>query len=201
MADRMSSYWDDWFKRFRERRGFFFPEIDRMMEDMEKFMTDAFKEMEDSVPRDMVRVRRLPDGSVRREYGPFVYGYSVKIGPDGRPIIREFGNIKPGLGGEGQPPLNLQEQREPLVDIVEEDESVKIIAELPGVAKDDIRLYATERTLTIDVDTPDRKYRKELELPVEVDEKSARSTYRNGVLETTLAKRKPKGKGTQIKIE
>ncbi len=197
----MSSYWDDWFKRFRERRGFFFPEIDRMMEDMEKFMSDAFKEMEDSVPRDMVRVRRLPDGSVRREYGPFVYGYSVKIGPDGRPIIREFGNIKPGLGGEGQPPLNLQEQREPLVDIVEEDESVKIIAELPGVAKDDIRLYATERTLTIDVDTPDRKYRKELELPVEVDETSARSTYRNGVLETTLAKRKPKGKGTQIKIE
>ena len=197
----MSSYWDDWFKRFRERRGFFFPDIDRMMEDMEKFMSDAFKEMEDSVPRDMVRVRRLPDGSVRREYGPFVYGYSVKIGPDGRPIIREFGNIKPGLGGEGQPPLNLQEQREPLVDIVEEDESVKIIAELPGVAKDDIRLYATERTLTIDVDTPDRKYRKELELPVEVDETSARSTYRNGVLETALTKRKPKGKGAQIKIE
>jgi HSP20 family protein len=197
----MSSYWDDWFKRFRERRGFFFPEIDRMMEDMEKFMSDAFKEMEDTVPRDMVRVRRLPDGSVKREYGPFVYGYSVKIGPDGRPIIREFGNIKPGLGGEGQSPLNLQEQREPLVDIVEEDESVKIIAELPGVAKDDIRLYATERTLTIDVDTPDRKYRKELELPVEVDETSARSTYRNGVLETELAKRKPKGKGAQIKIE
>jgi len=100
----MSSYWDDWFKRFRERRGFFFPEIDRMMEDMEKFMSDAFKEMEDSVPRDMVRVRRLPDGSVKREYGPFVYGYSVKIGPDGRPIIREFGNIKPGLGGEGHVP-------------------------------------------------------------------------------------------------
>ncbi|MDH5201454.1 MAG: Hsp20/alpha crystallin family protein [Candidatus Bathyarchaeota archaeon] len=197
----MSSYWDDWFKRFRERRGFFFPEIDRMMEDMEKFMSDAFKEMEDTVPRDMVRVRRLPDGSVKREYGPFVYGYSVKIGPDGRPIIREFGNIKPGLGGEGQSPLNLQEQREPLVDIVEEDESVKIIAELPGVAKDDIRLYATERTLTIDVDTPDRKYRKELELPVEVDETSARSTYKNGVLETALTKMKPKGKGAQIKIE
>jgi HSP20 family protein len=197
----MSSFWDDWFKRFRERRGFFFPEIDSMMEDMEKFMADAFKEMEEQVPRDMVRVRRLPDGSVRREYGPFVYGYSVKIGPDGRPIIREFGNIKPGFGGEGRPPLNLQEQREPLVDIVEEDEKIKVLAELPGVSKEDIRLYATERTLTIDVDTPERKYRKELELPVEVDETSARSTYRNGVLETTLDKRKPKGKGTQIKIE
>jgi HSP20 family protein len=56
-------------------------------------------------------------------------------------------------------------------------------------------------TLTIDVDTPDRRYRKELELPVAVDESSARSIYKNGILETTLKKRKPKGKGTPIKIE
>ena len=197
----MSSFWDDWFKRFREGRGFFFPEIDRMIEEMERYMADAFKEMEDSVPRDMVRVKRLPDGSVRREYGPFVYGYSVKIGPDGRPIIREFGNIKPGIGGEGQSPLNLQEQREPLVDILEEDNKLKVIAELPGVAREEIRLYVTENTLTIDVDTPEHRYHKELELPAEVDESSARSNYTNGVLETVLNKRKTTRKGTQIKIE
>lgn len=197
----MSSFWDDWFKRFREGRGFFFPEIDRMIEEMERYMADAFREMEDSVPRDMVRVKRLPDGSVRREYGPFVYGYSVKIGPDGRPIIREFGNIKPGPGGEGQPPLNLQEQREPLVDVLEEDDKLKVIAELPGVAREEIRLYVTESTLTIDVDTPEHRYHKELELPAEVDESSARSTYTNGVLETVLNKRKTTRRRTQIKIE
>lgn len=197
----MSSFWDDWFKRFREGRGFFFPEIDKMIEEMERYMADAFSEMEDYVPRDMVRVKRLPDGSVRREYGPFVYGYSVKIGPDGKPIIREFGNIKPGLGGEGQPPLNLQEQREPLVDVLEEDNKLKVIAELPGVAREEIRLYVTESTLTIDVDTPEHRYHKELELPAEVDESSARSTYTNGVLETVLNKRKTTRRGTQIKIE
>ena len=197
----MSSFWDDWFKRFREGRGFFFPEIDKMIEELERYMADAFSEMEDYVPRDMVRVKRLPDGSVRREYGPFVYGYSVKIGPDGKPIIREFGNIKPGLGGEGQPPLNLQEQREPLVDVLEEDNKLKVIAELPGVAREEIRLYVTESTLTIDVDTPEHRYHKELELPAEVDESSARSTYTNGVLETVLNKRKTTRRGTQIKIE
>ena len=117
----MSSFWDDWFKRFRERRGLFFPEIDRMIEEMEREMAETFRDMESRMPSDMVRVRRLPDGSVRREYGPFVYGYSVKIGPDGKPVVREFGNIKPGIPGEGRPPLNLQEQREPLVDIIEED--------------------------------------------------------------------------------
>ncbi|UCH57837.1 MAG: Hsp20/alpha crystallin family protein [Candidatus Bathyarchaeota archaeon] len=195
------SFWDDWLKRLKERRGFFFPEIDRLIEEMEKEMTESFREMENFMPRDMVRVRRLPDGSVRREYGPFVYGYSVKIGPDGKPIIREFGNIKPGPGGEGQPPLNLQEQREPLVDIIEEENQYKVVAELPGVEKEDIKLHVTDHTLSIKVETPDRRYYKELELPGEIDEFSARSTYRNGVLETVLGKKKREDRGTQIKIE
>lgn len=195
------SSWDDWFKRFKERRGFFFPEIDRMIEEMEKEMADAFSEMENMMPRDMVRVRRLPDGSVRREYGPFVYGYSVKIGPDGKPTVREFGNIKPGPGGEGRPPLNLQEQREPLVDVIEEDDQLKVVAELPGVDKKDISLYLDEHHLTISVETPDRKYRKELELPYEIDEASSKSTYKNGVLETVLTRKERKDKGKRIKIE
>ncbi len=198
----MSSDWDDWFKKFMGRRGsFFFPDIERMIEEMEREMAEAFKEMESYMPRDMVRERRLDNGTVRREYGPFVYGYSVKIGPDGKPIIREFGNIKPGFPGTGEPPLNLQDQREPLVDIIEEENIVKVVAELPGVEKDEIRLYATNRTLAISVDTPERRYYKKLELPAEVDEKSARSTYKNGVLETVLTKKKREGEGTPVRIE
>jgi len=198
----MSSDWDEWLRRLRSRRGsFFFPDIERMIDEMEKEMAGAFKGLEREAPEDMVRERRLPNGTMRREYGPFVYGYSVKIGPDGRPIVREFGNIKPGIPAEGRPPLDLQDQREPLVDIVEEEGTVKVIAELPGVEKNDIRLYATTKALTISVDTPDRKYHKELELPVEVDESSARSTYKNGILETILRKRKQRGAGTPIKID
>jgi HSP20 family protein len=197
----MSSFWDDWFKRFRERRGLFFPEIDRMIEEMEREMAETFRDMESRMPSDMVRVRRLPDGSVRREYGPFVYGYSVKIGPDGKPVVREFGNIKPGIPGEGRPPLNLRDQREPLVDIIEEDEEIRVIAELPGVDKSDIRLSVTESSLTIDVDAPERRYFKELELPADIDETTVKSTLRNGILETTMRKRKRRGGGTQVKIE
>jgi hypothetical protein len=26
--------------------------------------------------------------------GPFVYGYSMTIGPDGKPRVREFGNVR-----------------------------------------------------------------------------------------------------------
>jgi HSP20 family protein len=195
------SSWDDWFKRLRERRGFFFPEIEKLIEDMEKEMTEAFRDMESTMPRDMVRVRRQPDGSVRREYGPFVYGYSVKIGPDGKPTVREFGNLKPGKGGEGQPSLDLQDIREPLVDVIEEENAVKVLAELPGVNKEDISLFLSDNVLTINVDTPERRYHKELSLPGEVDESSARSTYTNGILETVLTKRERRDKETKIKIE
>lgn len=195
------SSWDEWFKRLRERRGFFFPEIEKLIEDMEKEMTEAFRDVEGTMPRDMVRVRRQPDGSVRREYGPFIYGYSVKIGPDGKPIVREFGNLKPGKGGEGQPSLNLQDMREPLVDVIEEENAVKVLAELPGVNKEDISLFLSDNVLTINVDTPERRYHKELSLPGEVDESSARSTYTNGILETVLTKRERRGKGTKINIE
>ncbi|HEY9385514.1 MAG TPA: hypothetical protein VIP70_00610 [Nitrososphaeraceae archaeon] len=46
--------------------------------------------------------------------GPIVYGYSVKIAEDGKPVVRKFGNIEPlpGLMGGG---LSVKEEREPLM--------------------------------------------------------------------------------------
>ena len=200
MLKKMSA-WDEWFKRFRERKGFFFPEIDKMIEEMEREMADSFRDMENQMPRDMIRARRLPDGSIRREYGPFVYGYSVKIGPDGKPTVREFGNMKPGSRGEEGLPLNLQDQREPLVDVIDEEDQIIVLAELPGVDKEEIQLYVDEHMLTIKVDTPERRYHKELALPGEIDASSSKSTYRNGVLETVLKKKKRRDAGTRINIE
>ena len=195
-----SPFWDEWFKRMKDRRGFFFPEIDRIMEEMEKEMSRSFKGIQNRVPRDMVRITKAPDGSIKREYGPFVYGYSMKIGPDGKPIIREFGNILPGQNEEGQP-LNLRDQREPLIDVIEDEDTVKIVAELPGVKKDEIKLYLDNNNFKIDVNSLNRKYYKELQLPFNVDESTARSTYMNGVLETTIQKRLRTGKGTALSIE
>ena len=192
------SFWDEWFKRFGKRSSFF-GEFDRMMREMEKEMADIIREMEGNMPEEMSREIRNPDGSTRREYGPFVYGYSVKIGPDGKPIIREFGNMKPSLESD-EAPLGLQERREPLVDVIEDESGVKVVAELPGVEKEDIKLYATVRGLTISVDNMDRRYFKELEFESEIDRGSAKSSYRNGVLEISFKKRQ-EDRGTPISIE
>ena len=195
------SFWDEWMRR--KRRGTpFFPDLERMIEEMEKEMAEFFKEMEDEIPEDMAQERVLPDGSVRKEYGPFVYGYSVKIGPDGKPVVREFGNMKPELSAEeGRKPLSLQEAREPLMDMIDEGDQFKVIAEFPGVEKEDIQLFITDRVLIINVTNPGRKYYKELEFPSEVEDTTAYSTYKNGVLETVVKKRQGKGTGREIKVE
>lgn len=197
--------WDedypDWFKRFWRRPFWrrslfpyrsFFEDIDRMFEEM-------FKDFFEEIPKELVKERKLPDGSTIRKVGPIVYGYSVTMGPDGKPEIREFGNIKPS--SKARPGFELKYEREPLVDVIEEADSVRIIAELPGVEKKDIHLESADKHLTISVDTEGRKYYKELELPAEVDPQSAKATYKNGVLEVSLTKKKPKKEGRKIQIE
>jgi len=173
---------------------------------MEEYMRREFEEFAGRVPKDLIRERRLPDGSTAKEWGPFVYGYSMTVGPDGKPVIREFGNVRPSLRatprGFTRPSLDVKEEREPLVDVISTDDEVKVVVELPGVEKNDIQLHGTEDALTISVETPQRRYFKQVDLPAKVEPMTAKSTYKNGVLEVTLGKvkeRKPKGE--PIKVE
>jgi len=204
-------YFPEWFKRRMRRspyfRSWFFGDMDEMFQDIEEMMEKEFKELTERIPKDYVRERKLPDGSTAREWGPFVYGYSVTIGPDGKPKIREFGNVKPSLKREpfglAKPSLDVKEEREPLVDVISTDGDVKVVAELPGVEKKDIKLHGTENTLTISVDAPERKYFKEVQMPATINPKAAKTVYKNGVLEVTVPKTKEKKKpvGEPIKIE
>jgi HSP20 family protein len=170
----------EWFRR-RRGRDPFFGDIDRMFHEMERMMEEEFKVFTENVPKDYVKERKLPDGSTVKEWGPFVYGYSMRIGPDGKPEIRQFGNIKKSLKGP-----EVKEEREPLVDIVETNNEIRVVVEMPGVEKGDIKLHGTEDALTISVDTPHYKYYKDVELPAKVKVKEAKSTYKNGVLEVVI---------------
>jgi len=175
----------------------FFGDIDKVFREMEKMMEEEFKNFTEKVPKDYVKERKLPDGSTVKEFGPFVYGYSMKIGPDGKPEISEFGNIKKGLKGP-----QVKEEREPLVDVVETNGEIRVVAELPGVEKTDIKLHGTEDSIDVSVCTPQNKYYKEVQLPAKVKVREARSTYKNGVLEIVLPKIEvDKPKGEKIDVE
>jgi HSP20 family protein len=198
----MSSDEED-YPEWNKRRRFpldkdpFFGDIDHMLREMEKMMEEEFKDFTAKVPKDYVKERKLPDGSTVKEFGPFVYGYSMKIGPDGKPEIREFGNIKKSLKGP-----QVKEEREPLVDVVETDGEISVVVELPGVEKSDIKLHGTEDSLEISVDTPQSKYYKEVTLPAKVKVKEAKSSYKNGVLEVVFPKaeapKEPKGEPIDV---
>jgi HSP20 family protein len=190
---------DDWQARWRKMMPFgpwSFPDIEEMMKDMQKEFME-FKDIEKQVPKDLIREQKSPDGSVRREIGPIVYGYSMTIGPDGKPVIREFGNVKRG----DEPLKGVMDKREPLMDIVDGEKQVRIIAEIPGVRKEDIDVSVNDRTLTIAVVTPERKYEKQLQIPETAVIEGAKSSYNNGILEIAFEKRPRGNTGVRLRIE
>ena len=175
-----------------------YPDIDEMMREMERAFSERFKDFEKELPKNLVRESRTPEGGVKKEIGPFVYGYSVTIGPDGKPVVREFGNVR---SGEGRPSKAIQDKREPLVDVISSGTDVRVIAEMPGVNKEDIDVTVNEKAMTISVDREDRGYYKKLELPGIVDPKGARSTYNNGILEVTIPLKSSGEGGIKLKVE
>ncbi len=113
-----------------------------------------------------------------------VYGFSVKMGLGGKPVIEQFGNIKATEKG-----AVVAEVREPIVDIFDEGEKLVIIAELPGVGEEDIHLEVKDDILDLSAEARDRKYRKEVLLPSLIDADSMESLYKNGILEIKLRKK------------
>jgi len=192
---------DEFFSNWQRRR-WRFPTAN-LFDELEQDFESMFKDLE--LPKDLIRERKLPDGGTVREMGPFVYGYSFSMGPDGKPVIREFGNVKPSLrggpSGGVKPRLDVKEDREPLVDTIVNPDTVKVVAELPGVEKPDIALECDGHKLTLKVDTDKRRYYKELELPVEVDPDTSKASYKNGVLELLLTRKKTGSKAKQIAID
>lgn len=192
---------DEWPSRRRRGSPFgpwSFPDIDEMMKEMERAFSEQFKDLEKELPRNLVRESKTPDGGVKKEIGPIVYGYSVTIGPDGKPVVREFGNVR---SGEGKSWKAVQDKREPMVDVVSSPKEVRVIAEMPGVSKEDINVTVNERSMVISVEREDRGYYKELDLPGVVDPKGAKSTYNNGVLEVTIPLKSPKEGGVKLRVE
>ncbi|MEJ2775480.1 archaeal heat shock protein Hsp20 [Sulfolobaceae archaeon RB850M] len=160
---------------------------------------DLIRQIEEEFERFEREFMRIGSEGKAETFGPYIYGFRVTIGPDGKPIVEEFGNVR---SYKGKPMIS--EEREPLVDVVEKGDEIRVIAEVPGVDKDKVKVKITEggTKLIIQATGEDRKYYKEIELPAQVDDKSAKATYNNGVLQVIMKKVKGKEEeGTEIKVE
>lgn len=112
-----------------------------------------------------------------------VYGFSVRLGLGGTPVVEEFGNIRE----TGTGPV-VGEAREPLVDTMDEGDTLVVIAEMPGVEEGDISVDADGDRVEIRAATGQRKYEKGVDLPARVSGDQVESRYKNGILEVRLKK-------------
>ena len=154
-------------------------EFERIFDEMQRvFESTGFREM----IKEMFREGFEPNKR-------FIYGLSIDILPVGKPKIQEFGNR---LYKNPQGELMISEESVVLADIIEGDEEVFVTVEIPGVEKEDIDLNVTEDTMEITVNNPQRKYHKLLNLPCDVKPKTMKATYKNGVLDVLIKRKKKK---------
>ena len=128
--------------------------------------------------------------------GPYYYGYTMTVGPDGKPVVKEYGNVRPGL-------LPTSDTREPIVDTIVDDKEkvVKLVAEMPGVEKSDVKVVVDEDIVKIDAVHGEKKYHASVPIKYKVDKDSAKASYKNGILELTFKQtipEKPKGKNVEV---
>lgn len=166
---------------------------------MTMFFDDEFDNLFKKMSRSFMNLDDVFEGfkeSGVQNSGPFYYGYTMTVGPDGKPVVKEYGNVKPGL-------LPTSETREPFVDtLVDEKEKIlKLVAEMPGVEKKDVKVVVNDKTVSIDAEHGEKKYHAKVPVPHKVDKDSAKASYKNGVLElkfSLLESEKPKGKTVEV---
>lgn len=141
-------------------------------------MDEIFEEMNEII-KGMLDSRIVPDGKT-----PLVWGFSMTQMGDQPPVIQEFGNMNQNNPGNIEPDLNYKSgARKPLIDILESEDKLHVVVEMPGVNKEDISLDSNGTSLNIKAFGEDRKYSEHVELPARVLQESAKATYNNGVLE------------------
>lgn len=112
-----------------------------------------------------------------------VFGFSVKTMVGGKPVVESFGNVKKTPQGP-----TIEEEREPITDVFDEAQEIRIYAEMPGVNAGDIKLDLKEDILDISAQSGDRKYHKEVLLPAKVKAETMSFSYNNGILEVKVKK-------------
>ena len=78
----------------------------------------------------------------------------------------------------------------PLIDIFQEKNWITIVAEIAGFNKETLKINVKDQKITLSAKAKNRRYYKSLNLPKVVVPNAVHTTFKNGVLEIRLQKRK-----------
>ncbi|EQD48107.1 heat shock protein Hsp20 [mine drainage metagenome] len=121
------------------------------------------------------------------EHGASPYSFNVKIGLDGMPVVE---NIQ--MEPKDKEERKHEAPKEPLVEVLDNGDSLVIVAELKGAKKEEIAVTAKAEEITIAVSNNSTIYSRNISLPILVDPARGKAKYNNGVLEVSLKKRSTK---------
>jgi len=116
--------------------------------------------------------------------------------PEGKPVVQEYGNVQPDK-------LPTENKREPLIDTLvdEKEKTLKIVAEMPGVEKNDVSVVVgDDKVIHIDAERGEKNYHVKVPIKHKVDAESPQATYKNGILELVFKLEDEKSKGKSIDV-
>lgn len=150
-----------------------------MLDELDRYFEDFEKDLENTV-------RNAFFGG-DRDNRPFVAGFRFNMGPEGKPSVQIFGN-NPVRRDGSRSPINEQ-----VVD--EKNGMLRLILEMPGVEKEDIKVEATEESAVITAERGEKRYRAEVAFKEPVRPESGKAEYRNGMLEISFSLKDKANKG------
>lgn len=159
--------------------GEMFPGLDRLLQGLGK--SEAFRERLKAIDEEIeARLKGEPLKRVKTGSGPS----SIASRPVGRSTSRT-----PTLGRQRTPVAEREVSgpQEPPVDVFDEGTYLRVVAELPGIEEEDVKVDLRGTQLLLSAVAAARRYRKEVTLPCPPKGQMGR-LYRNGILELTLRK-------------
>ncbi len=111
---------------------------------------------------------------------PIVKGFSLTIGPDGKPIFREIG---------GEPSIK-PEKKKTEAEIIDEGDKYLVVIDLPGIDKESIKLDVIDGKLIIKATGKNKRYIEAFALPKDASNEILSYNYNNGILTVEINKKK-----------
>jgi len=160
---------------------------DRELEMEQRIFDQQFKDViYSSNPNKLVRKYKKAKNSKSKKVR---YDYSTNVvEPDNKSKMKELDD---NIIGQSRG-IMMTKSEDPLVDIIRSKKEVRIVIEMPLVNKKDILINAYEDRVEVHATkVPGGKYHHVIDIPSDLDIGSAKSTYRNGILEIVFCKRRP----------
>ena len=183
MRDSSEDKWSNKKKKIRF-------ESEEDLEDLLNEFEKLFDEFEIEIPEELTHYKEEYEDDTKQ----YIKGYSIIIGPNKKPVIKKFENID--LKNIKKP---LMKEKELITDIIDRNDKINIILEIPKVEKENIKVKCYEKSVEIKAYRKIKKdeeksssniiYDKTIKLSKKILPKTLVSKYNNGILELSLTKK------------